>query len=82
MRLDGWRKHMPADWMRLAIPVVLALGGGYLFAASPSGVTPAAFANVALSPAPTIGNPVGRVTIVEFFDYRCPYCKVMEPRLR
>jgi protein-disulfide isomerase len=24
---------------------------------------------------PVIGNPNGDVTIVEFFDYRCPYCK-------
>ncbi|NQW10214.1 MAG: DsbA family protein [Alphaproteobacteria bacterium] len=29
---------------------------------------------------PTIGNPDGDVTIVEFFDYQCGYCKsVMEP---
>ena len=27
------------------------------------------------------GNPKASVTIVEFFDYRCPYCKVMAPRL-
>jgi protein-disulfide isomerase len=24
---------------------------------------------------PVIGNPTGDVTVVEFFDYRCPYCK-------
>jgi len=24
---------------------------------------------------PVIGNPVGDVTVVEFFDYQCPYCK-------
>jgi len=30
--------------------------------------------------APVAGNPIGDVTIVEFFDYRCPYCKrVAEP---
>src|SRR3954452_24792600 len=27
--------------------------------------------------APVLGNPKGDVTIVEFFDYRCPYCKQM-----
>ena len=26
---------------------------------------------------PVIGNPEGDVTLVEFFDYRCPYCKQM-----
>lgn len=27
------------------------------------------------------GNPNGDVTVVEFFDYRCPYCKAIEPSL-
>ncbi len=27
--------------------------------------------------APVIGNPEGDITLVEFFDYRCPYCKRM-----
>jgi protein-disulfide isomerase len=30
---------------------------------------------------PVGGNPKGDVTIVEFFDYRCPYCKQVEPAL-
>ena len=30
---------------------------------------------------PTGGNPHGDVTMVEFFDYRCPYCKQVEPAL-
>ena len=30
---------------------------------------------------PVAGNPNGNVTIVEFFDYRCPYCKQVEPSL-
>ncbi len=25
--------------------------------------------------APVLGNPEGDVTVVEFFDYNCPYCK-------
>lgn len=28
---------------------------------------------------PVGGNPNGDVTLVEFFDYNCPYCKVMAP---
>jgi protein-disulfide isomerase len=30
---------------------------------------------------PVMGNPHGDVTIVEFFDYACSYCKAMQPRL-
>lgn len=30
---------------------------------------------------PVVGNPGGDVTIVEFFDYRCPYCKRVAPLL-
>jgi protein-disulfide isomerase len=28
---------------------------------------------------PVVGNPHGDVTIVEFFDTRCPYCRKLEP---
>ena len=28
------------------------------------------------------GNPNGKVTVVEFFDYRCPYCKAALPELQ
>lgn len=31
--------------------------------------------------APILGDPNGDVTLVEFFDYRCPFCKVMAPKL-
>lgn len=31
---------------------------------------------------PVIGNPEGDVVIVEFFDYRCPYCKQVAAALR
>ena len=31
--------------------------------------------------APVLGNPEGDVTIVEFFDYNCPYCKRVMPDL-
>ena len=31
---------------------------------------------------PVGGNPKGDATLVEFFDYRCPYCKQVQPRLK
>ena len=29
-----------------------------------------------------LGAPSGKITLVEFFDYRCPYCKAAEPDLQ
>jgi protein-disulfide isomerase len=31
---------------------------------------------------PVRGNPSGDVTLIEFFDYRCPYCRQVEPWLQ
>jgi protein-disulfide isomerase len=31
---------------------------------------------------PVAGNPDGDITIVEYFDYNCPYCRKVEPELR
>ncbi len=31
--------------------------------------------------APVLGNPDGDVTIVEFFDYNCPYCRRVKPEM-
>nr|WP_208856413.1 DsbA family protein [Afipia broomeae] len=30
---------------------------------------------------PVLGNPKGDITIVEYFDYQCPYCKKISPVL-
>jgi protein-disulfide isomerase len=30
---------------------------------------------------PVLGNPKGDVAVIEFFDYTCPYCKAVEPRI-
>ena len=32
--------------------------------------------------APVLGNPKGDVAIVEFFDYRCPYCRKVAPTVK
>ncbi len=75
-----------------AICLTLALFTGNAIAA-PSAAEQAAQADIAQRiaarwtllandpAAPVIGNPNGDVTIVEFFDYTCPYCKAVEPRL-
>jgi protein-disulfide isomerase len=31
---------------------------------------------------PVTGNPGGDITIVEYFDYNCPYCRKIAPELR
>jgi protein-disulfide isomerase len=31
--------------------------------------------------APVLGNPEGDVTVVEFFDYNCPYCRKAKPEI-
>ena len=42
----------------------------------------AAAKNSLIDPAdPVAGNPHGDVTIVEFFDTRCPYCRKIEPTM-
>ena len=33
-------------------------------------------------PLPVAGNPSGDVTVVEFFDYRCPYCRRVVPEVK
>jgi protein-disulfide isomerase len=74
----------------MTVPVLavlcLSLAGGAADAQTPPATTDQAIANHAddllHDPAsPAIGAPGADVTIVEFFDYTCPYCKATEPRL-
>jgi protein-disulfide isomerase len=30
---------------------------------------------------PVLGNPLGDLTVVEYFDYQCPYCKKLAPEI-
>lgn len=49
-------------------------------AAAAKSVLKAHIADVFQDPdSPVGGNPNGNVTVVEFFDYNCPYCRVMAP---
>ncbi|HTV50665.1 MAG TPA: DsbA family protein [Steroidobacteraceae bacterium] len=71
----------------------LIVAGGLEFATTPcraAEVPPAAADETVIAhrqalqddpESPVIGDPHGDVTIVEFFDYACSYCKALEPRL-
>ncbi len=49
-------------------------------AAGAKSVLKARVADVYQDPdSPVGGNPNGNVTVVEFFDYNCPYCRAMAP---
>ncbi|MGZ3277129.1 MAG: DsbA family protein [Caulobacteraceae bacterium] len=39
-------------------------------------------ASVERDPRDFVANPNGKVTVVEFFDYRCPYCKASLPAIQ
>ena len=78
---------------RIAICTALALTVGLLSsAAPPAEAQPPALAGpisverqhaLLRSPASQVlGNPTGDVTVIEFFDYACPFCKAVEPRLQ
>src|SRR3954452_15047613 len=67
------------------------IGAGALaFSAAPGFAAPAGAEDEVLTESavlrdpeiPVAGNPQGDVTIVEYFDYNCPYCRKLEPELR
>ncbi len=76
---------------RWVVVLLLAAGMAYQLAAQPNALLSTATAaslphevaeRIGGDPAaPAAGNPMGSVTIVEFFDYRCSYCWTMQPTL-
>ncbi|MFE3839024.1 DsbA family protein [Pseudogemmobacter sonorensis] len=63
-----------------------AIGGGLLLAAGPIRAQDAdaeAFRRELTHDPdqPVIGNPEGNVTLVEFYDYQCPFCRRGHPEL-
>ncbi len=52
------------------------------FASNPVALSAAAVRELVRDPgAETAGHEGGMITIVEFFDYRCPFCRAMQPTL-
>lgn len=66
-----------------AIASTLSLGATTGFVSGVRGESADAFRESVLRDPdiPSIGNPQGDVTIVEYFDYQCPYCKKVAPEL-
>ena len=42
---------------------------------------PALRASIERDPRDFVANPNGQTTVTEFYDYRCPHCEAMAPRL-
>ncbi|MEX6504749.1 DsbA family protein [Jiella sp. M17.18] len=60
------------------------LAGGLALAAGPALAAPDPLSKRAVlydPAAPVLGNPRGDVTVVEWFDYQCPYCKKAYPEV-
>lgn len=69
----------------ITVTLASALSLGFLFNPAPAACAegPDAFRESVLRDpeVPPIGNPQGDITIVEYFDYQCPYCKKVAPEL-
>src|SRR3979411_1878953 len=76
--------QLPTRRQALALVGVGALGAGMAtrLALAQSDETVLTEALVLRDPdIPVSGNPAGDITIVEYFDYNCPYCRKISPEL-
>ena len=77
--------QLPTRRQALALVGVGALGAGMAprLALAQSDETVLTEALVLRDPdIPVTGNPDGDITIVEYFDYNCPYCRKIAPEIR
>lgn len=83
-RLLSSRGHRSiATRLSTALCVITACATGSLQAQAPRIVPAQVAAALAARPqTSTAGNPDGDVTIVEFLDYNCPFCKKTAPELQ
>ncbi len=73
------------------VALAAAIAGGFVLAFAPTAFAPTAFGqdedllsrdNVLRDPdIPALGNPKGDISIVEYFDYQCPFCRKISPEL-
>ena len=77
-------KHVTLIRLPLILAMWIVLAGGAAAARDTRTVAPATLARILSAPrvTPTVGAPHGDVTMVEYFDYNCPVCRELEPRLR
>jgi protein-disulfide isomerase len=80
--VDILRQALKQDPSILRDAVATLQADASAHAAAESQAALAAHRDMLVTPAdPVAGNPHGDVTIVEFFDTRCPYCRSMEPAM-
>lgn len=76
----GWRKQPALLAFLCAVAVVCVSLSAAAFGEQPDDIL--SRANVLRDPdIPSLGNPQGDLTIVEYIDYQCPCCKKVVPEL-
>src|ERR1700691_84534 len=81
--LVSWWRRSSAIRLAAVLCVVTACAADSLQAQAPRTVPAQVVAALAARPhTPAAGNPDGDVTIVEFLDYNCPFCKKTAPELQ